>query len=100
MNGCEAVRQTAVFGDVTTPKPADFQRTQLTHHLKACVAFLRYDTLQRVVDVILAMVTTQSVNQSTLCIRLHGASSAAAKKRWVECGCQDPQLTESVFLAF
>ncbi|UQN08487.1 hypothetical protein [Deinococcus sp. QL22] len=63
-------------------------------------SFPRYDTLQRVVDVILAMVTAQSVNQSTLCSHLPGASSPEAKKRRVERGCQDPQLTESVFLAF
>lgn len=85
---------------MTTPKPADLQRTELTHHFKACVPFLRHDTLQRVVDVIFAMVTARSVNQSDLCAHLPGASSIEAKRRRLERGCRDPQLTESVFLAF
>ncbi|UQN08327.1 hypothetical protein [Deinococcus sp. QL22] len=85
---------------MTTPKPADLQRTELTRHFKTCVPFLRYDTLQRVVDVILAMGTAQSVNQNNLCTHRPGASSPEAKKRRVERGCQDPQLTESVFLTF
>ncbi|MFB9995159.1 hypothetical protein ACFFLM_24740 [Deinococcus oregonensis] len=40
---------------MTTSKPADLQRTELTRHFKACVPFLGHDTLQRVVDVIFAM---------------------------------------------
>ncbi|MFC6665183.1 transposase [Deinococcus radiopugnans] len=46
------------------------------------------------------MVTARSVNQSDLCAHLPGMSSIEAKKRRVERGCRDPQLTESVFLAF
>jgi hypothetical protein len=88
------------FGCVTTPKPADLQRTELTRHFKACVPFLRHDTLQRVVDIVLAMVTSRSVNHSDLCAHLPGASSIDAKRRRVERGCRDPQLTEPVFLAF
>ncbi|MDR6220936.1 hypothetical protein J2Y00_004567, partial [Deinococcus soli (ex Cha et al. 2016)] len=34
------------FGYVTIPEPADLQRTELTRHFKACVPFLRHDTLQ------------------------------------------------------
>ncbi|SEJ87213.1 hypothetical protein SAMN04488058_12618, partial [Deinococcus reticulitermitis] len=52
---------------MSSPKPADPQRTELTRHFKACAPFLRHDTLQRVVDVIFAMVTARSVNQSDLC---------------------------------
>ena len=85
---------------MTIPKPADLQRTELARHFKACVPFLRHDTLQRVVDIILAMVTARSVNHSELCPHLPGVSSLDAKKRRVERGCRDPQLTESVFLAF
>ena len=85
---------------MTIPEPADLQRTELTRHFKACVPFLRHDTLQRVVDVIFAMVTARSVNQSDLCAHLPGASSLDAKKRRVERGCRDPQLTGPVFLAF
>ncbi len=85
---------------MTIPEPADLQRTELTRHFKACVPFLRHDTLQRVVDVIFAMVTARSVNQSDLCAHLPGARSLDAKKRRVERGCRDPQLTGPVFLAF
>ena len=53
-----------------------------------------------VVDVIFVMVTSRSVNQSDLCAHLPGASFLDAKKRRVERGCRDPQLTEAVFLAF
>ena len=85
---------------MTSPKPEGLQRTELTRHFKACVPFLRNDTLQRVVDIILAMVTARSVNQSDLCAHLPGTSSIEAKRRRVERGCRDPQLTEPVFLAF
>ena len=85
---------------MTIPEPADLQRTELTRHFKACVPFLRHDTLQRVVDIVLAMVTARSVNHSDLCAHLPGASSIDAKRRRVERGCRDPQLTEPVFLAF
>ncbi|GGS11818.1 hypothetical protein GCM10008960_42050 [Deinococcus sedimenti] len=81
---------------MTIPEPADLQRTELTRHFKACVTFLRYDMLQRVVDVLFAMVTAKSVNQSDLCAHLPGVSSIDAKKRRGERGCRDPQLTESV----
>ena len=46
------------------------------------------------------MVTARSVNQSDLCAHLPGGSSLDAKKRQVERGCRDPQLTGPVFLAF
>ena len=51
-------------------------------------------------DIVFAMVTARSVNQSDLCAHLPGMSSIEAKKRRVERGCRDPQLTEPVFLAF
>ncbi len=62
--------------------------------------FLRHDTLQRVVNVIFVIVPARRVNQSELCAHLPGTSSIEAKKRRAERGCRDPQLTESVFLAF
>ena len=60
---------------MTSPKPEGLQRTDLTRHFKACAPFLRHDTLQRVVHIVLAMVTARSVNHSDLCAHLPGASS-------------------------
>ncbi len=51
-------------------------------------------------DIIHAMVTARKVNQSELCAHLPGASSIDAKRRRLERGCREPQLTESFFLAF
>jgi len=84
---------------VTAPKPAIGQATELTKHFKACVPFLRIDTLQRVVDLVLAMITAQSVNQRDLGPHMPGTSSAEAKKRRVERAVHDEQLTLQVFLA-
>ena len=84
---------------MTLPKSARPQATELTEQFKACVPFLRIDTLQRVVDVVLAMVTAQSVNHSDLGPHLPGISTAEAKKRRVERAVQDEQLTAQVFLA-
>jgi transposase len=83
---------------VTTPKPAEPQPSEPTAHFKALVPSLRTDTLQRVVDIVLALISAKSVNQSDLCGQLPGHSSPEAKKRRVERGLRDPQLTESVFL--
>ena len=83
---------------MTSPKPADGQPTELTTHFKALVPRLRTDTLQRVVNIVLALISAKSVNQSDLCAQLPGPSSLDAKKRRVERGLRDPQLIESVFL--
>ncbi len=51
-------------------------------------------------DIIFAMVTARSVNQSDLCAHLPVGSSLEAKKRRVGRGRRDPQLTEPIFLTF
>jgi hypothetical protein len=51
------------------------------------------------VDLVLAMVTTQSVNHSDLAPEMPGRSSPEAKKRRVERAIRDEQLTMHVFLA-
>jgi len=87
------------FDGVTASKPACPQRTELAQHFKACVPSLRIDTLQRVVDLVLAMITVQSVNHSDLAPEMPGISSLEAKKRRVERAVHDQQLTLQVFLA-
>ena len=84
---------------MTAPKPARGQATELTNHFKACVPFLRIDTLQRVIDLVLAMITAQSVNHRDLGPHLPGTSAPEAKKRRVERAVHDEQLTAQVFLA-
>ncbi len=84
---------------MTSLTPASPQSTELTEHFKACVPFLRIDTLQRVVDLVLAMITAQSVNHSDLGPQMPGSSSAEAKKRRVGRAIHDEQLTMQVFLA-
>lgn len=79
--------------------PASPQATELTAHFKTCVPTLRIDTLQRAVDVVLAMITAQSVNHRDLGPHLPGSSSPEAKKRRVERAVHDEQLTAQVFLA-
>lgn len=80
-------------------KPAQPQASELTAHFKACVPSLRIDTLQRMVDLVLAMVTAQSVTHRDLAPHLPGPSTLEAKQRRVERGVHDPQLTAHVFLA-
>ena len=82
-----------------TSKPATLQAIELTAHFKACVPSLRIDTFQRVVDLILALITAQSVNHRDLASHMPGHSGIEAKKRRVERGVHDPQLTAHVFLA-
>jgi len=84
---------------VTLPRPASRQASELTAQFKAQVPSLRIDTLQRVVDLVLAMVTAQSVNHRDLGPHLPGTSSPEAKKRRVERTIRDEQLTSQVFLA-
>lgn len=82
-----------------TSAPAFPHSTELTAHFKSVVPFLRIDTLQRLIDVILAMITAQSVNHHRLSPHMPGKSSVEAKKRRVERGVGDTQLTMQVFLA-
>lgn len=83
---------------MTQPRPAFRQASELTAQYKAHVPFLRIDTLQRVVDLVLAIVTAQSVNHRDLGPHLPGSSSPEAKKRRVERTIRDEQLTAQVFL--
>jgi hypothetical protein len=64
---------------VTSPKPAEHQPSELTAHFKALVPSLRTDTLQRVVDIVLALINAKSVKQSDLYGQLPGCSSPEAK---------------------
>ena len=75
------------------------QRTLLTQQFKACVPTLRIDTLGRMVDVVMAMISASSVNQVDLSTRMPGTASLEAKQRRVERGIRDKQLTAQVFLA-
>lgn len=56
------------------------------------------DTLQRVIDLVLAMITAQRVNHRDLGPHLPGTSSPEAKKRRVERAVHNEQLTTQVFL--
>lgn len=84
---------------MTPSKPACPQGIELTDHFKAHVPSLRIDTLQRVVDLVLAMITAQSINHRDLGPHMPGKSAAEAKKRRVERAIHDEQLTAQVFLA-
>lgn len=86
-------------GCVTTPDPARFQPNEVLRRLKALNPHLRIDTLKRMVDVVQAMITGQTVNPRALCAHLPGKSSHDAKKRRVERAFRDEQLTEEVFLS-
>lgn len=79
--------------------PAYPHTTELALHFKAIVPTLRIDTLQRLIDIILAMITAKSVNHHNLSSHMPGKSSVDAKKRRVERGVSDEQLTMQVFLA-
>lgn len=80
-------------------KPAVPYASELTAHFKARVPFLRVDTLQRMVDLILAMVSAESITHRDLTRQMPGHSDLGTKKRRVERGVHDPQLTAQVFLA-
>jgi hypothetical protein len=49
---------------VTTPEPARFHPNEVLRRFKALVPHLRIDTLNRLVDVVQAMITGQTVNLS------------------------------------
>ena len=82
-----------------TREPARGQATELTAHFKACVPHLRIDTLQRLIDLVLAMVAAGSVNQRDLAPNMPGKSSTEAKQRRAVRAVRDEQLTMQVFLA-
>ncbi len=82
-----------------TSSPAFPHSTELAADFKRTVPFLRIDTLQRLIDIVLAMITAQNVNHLKLSPHMPGNSSVEAKKRRVERGVGDQQLTMKVFLA-
>lgn len=84
---------------VMTSNPAHPHSSELLTHFKAVVSHLRVDTLQRLIDVMLALISAKSVNHRDLCAHMPGQGSLEAKQRRVERGVHDPQLTMQVFLA-
>jgi len=81
---------------VTSSTPACLQSTELTKHFKVCFSSLRVDTLQRVVDLVLAIITAKKRQL----LRSGGPdASLEAKKRRVERALHGEQLTMQVFLA-
>lgn len=80
--------------------PADLQLTNLTTLLKQHFPFLRTDTLQRVEDVIRALVEKQTSNQRLLATALPGTASPEAKKKRLTRCIRDEQLDDDFFLQF
>ncbi|UQN08098.1 hypothetical protein M1R55_18595 (plasmid) [Deinococcus sp. QL22] len=81
-----------------TSSPASPHSTELAADFKRTVPFLRIDTLQRLIDMVLAMITAQNVNHLNLSPHMPGTSSVEAKKRRVERGVGDEQLTTASVL--
>lgn len=73
--------------------------TKLSHLLKERFPFLRCDTLQRVADVVCALVEKQTTNQKKLANGLPGSSSPEAKRKRLARCLQDDQL-DACFLPF
>ncbi|MHA0034198.1 transposase [Deinococcus sp. PESE-13] len=80
--------------------PADLQLTNLTTLLKQQFPFLRKDTLQRVEDVIRALIEKQTSNQRLLATALPGTASPEAKKKRLARCIRDEQLNDDLFLQF
>lgn len=80
--------------------PADHQLTNLTALLKRQFPFLRTDTLQRVEDVIRALVEKQTSNQRLLATALPGTTSPEAKRKRLARCIRDEQLDDEFFLQF
>lgn len=79
---------------------ACLQLTKLSQLLKLHLPYLRSDTLQRVADVVSALIEKQTTNQKLLANGLPGLSTPEAKrKRLSRCFC-DEQLGADVFLSF
>ena len=71
---------------------ACFEPTKLCHLLKERFPSLRIDTLQRVADVICALIEKQTTNQKKLANGLPGTSTAEAKRKRLARCLQDEQL--------
>ena len=72
-------RNTRCVRRMIVPPSTRTQSTELTEHFKTCVPNHRIDTLQRKVDLVLAMVINQSVNTSDLAPEMPGSSSPGEK---------------------
>lgn len=84
---------------VKSTESASQQATALTRHFKAHAGHLRIDTLQRLVDVLLAMIAARSVNHHDLSAHLPGVSTPQAKKRRADRTFRDDQLDMDFFIA-
>ena len=83
---------------MTIHDAAPVEPTKLTELLKARLPFLRRDTLQRVTDVLGALIQGQSTCHRLLATHLPGDTSPEARKKRVGRCFQDDQLTDEVFL--
>ena len=77
---------------MTDLEAACFEPTKLCHLLKERFPSLRSDTLQRVADVICALIEKQTTNQKKLANGLPGTSTAEAKRKRLARCLQDEQL--------
>lgn len=75
------------------------QATVLTQHFKAHASHLRIDTLQRLIDVLLAMIAARSVNHHDLSAHMPGMSTPQGKKRRADRTFRDEQLDMGFFIA-
>lgn len=78
---------------------ASQQATALTRHFKVHASHLRIDTLQRLIDVMLAMIAAKSVNHHDLSAHLPGVSTPSAKNRRADRTFRDDQLNMAFFIA-
>jgi hypothetical protein len=85
---------------VKSTESASQQATALTRHFKAHASHLRIDTLQRLIDVVLAMIAAKSVNHHDLSAHMPGISTPEAKKRRADRTFRDEQLDMGLFMAF
>ena len=75
------------------------QATALNGHFRAHASHLRIDTLQRLIDVLLAMIAARSVNHHGLSPHMPGLSTPRAKKRRADRTFRDDQLDMGFFTA-
>ncbi len=79
---------------------AEIEPTTLTALLKTHTPFLRRDTLQRVTDLVSALIMARSTEHDQLALHLAGNSSLEAKNKRVKRCLQDQQLNDEFFLVF
>lgn len=83
---------------MTIHDAAPHEPTKLADLLKARLPFLRRDTLQRVADVLEALIQGHSTCRRVLAPFLPGNASPEARKKRLERCLRDEQLTDEVFL--